>query len=1369
MGKFLFGIGVLGLSFLSVSAQDDRFYSSLDGLSGTTMHGFKQDSKGFLWIPTESGLNRFDGYNFEVYFNDPGDSTTINSSSSYVVFEDSSGRIWIGTNLGFNSYNYEQDCFKQITFKIKGAKINLTVKSILEDKSHTLWLITSHGLVHYNIESGQYDFYNNQFRDDGTPYHSKYNQAAFDDRGNLWIGTDDKSVLIFDTQNKKFFSIQEYTGTDYQFPDRTVLVTGKSPGGQIYFGTQRAGLIVFDPKTKSFRQAGYSSDPDNLLDGGIYSIVFDRRGTVWVGTEHNGLKTYSPGLNKFIDANQIIDIPNVKKAKFYCFEDKQGDMWFGIQYLGIYHKISSTKPFHSIGNSKRKVQELSHFIVKAILRDSKGNFWVGTDGGGLNVKWKGRNDFVVFNPATKGAAINDKAIISLHEDRRGWIWIGTYLEGLYCYKGDGQGLINYRIPGSEKENWNNYIFDIKEEASGNIWIGTNGGGLFYLNIDNGLITDYTHPVVGGKSKIIKPFINALEFDKDSTLWIGTYNGMFCWNRKKDEFTTLLADSGQITNDIIFSIVTDKKDKLWFGTLSGLYRHDPLTKTFQRYSTAEGLCNNGIMAIETDHENNLWISTSEGISKLNTAKGTFQNYYVYDGLPCNEFRPGSSFKDKDGTIYFGGTDGLVYFNPDSINDNPIVPRLIFTSLKIFNQEVKNNRLDENEILRKDINETDTIVLKYSHQSFTIEFAAINFSVPEKIKYAVQLEGFSPHWDYKDYRQRYASYTNLNPGTYCLNLKSTNLDGQWIDEPRKLYIIIQPPYWWTWWAILIYLGILLMITYYIRRIALFRISMKNQLHLEHVEREKLEEINQSKMQFFTNISHEIRTPLTMLLAPIERLLESNPTEAQKKNINYIYRNTKRLERIVNQLLELQKIENTQLKLKAREIDLVKFLKDIIALFEESANDKNIHLSIEPNCDELLVWIDPEKMDKIIFNLISNAFKFTLPGGLITISINKNRINVDEGTYTISISDTGKGMDQKHLEHIFDRFYQIENKENGQTIGTGIGLHLSKELIEKQHGTISVISREGFGSTFTITMPLGKKHLKPEEISQDLNIQASYHHKKDQEIEPVENQSYDNESEDQSDTEGTIILIVEDDLDILNYLEDEFSVDYKVIKANNGNDGWKLAFERTPDLIVSDIMMPGIDGLQLCRKVKSTIETSHIPVVLLTAKTNIEHEIEGLEIGADEYVHKPFHPRLLKLKVDKIIEAREQIKQKFTKNTSFIAKEMTVSSADEKFLQKAIDFVKENLADADLNIEKMSSELSISRVHLYRKLKAITNQNPTEFIRTIRLKQAAYLLSQGKLNVSEIAYMVGFNSHQYFTNSFQKYFNMSPTDYSRKAEHE
>ncbi len=1371
MYRFLFFFLAFITMNLSSSAQNDRIYSSLEGLSGTTMHGFFQDSKGFLWIPTDLGLDRFDGYSFKVYLNQTDDSTTISSNTCFVVFEDSGGNLWVGTNSGLDRYDYKKDCFSRIQLPVKDKEIDLNVKSIIEDKDKMLWLITSYGLVHFDPQTRKYNFYNHQFRNDGTPAYSKYNQAIIDSKGNLWIGTDDKSILIFDTKKTQFYNIQEYTGINYEFPDRTVLVVHQNKTGQILFGTQSAGIVTYDTRSRTFKQAGYSSDPENLLNGGIYSIITDKHGTVWVGTEHNGLKIYDPKQNKFTDVNYLIDLPNIKKTKFHCYEDNLGDMWFGIQYRGIYHKMSSMQPFHSIGNSKKKNLELSHFIIKSVLHDSKDNLWVGTDGGGLNVKWKGSKEFVVLKSSGPGALLTDNAIISLHEDHRGWIWIGTYLEGLFCYKGTGKGLINYKIQGSDQDKRNNYIFDLVEDAQGNLWIGTNGGGLYYLNIKDGSFTESTQPIIAGKTETIKPFINALKYDQDSTLWIGTYNGMFCWNKKKESFRSYQMSSGNIANDVIFSIAEDRQNRIWFGTLSGLYCYKGEDKILERYTTDNGLCDNSIMSIEMDNSGDLWISTSNGISRLNIKTGNFQNYYVYDGLPSNDYRPGSSFKDSDGMIYFGGTDGLVYFRPEDIKNNPVKPKLIFTHFKIFNQEIRYNQKDRHGILRNDINETDTVILNYSDKSFTVEFAAINFSIPEKIKYAVQLEGFNSHWDYKNYKQRYATYTNLNPGIYFLNVKSTNLDGQWIDQPRKLCIIVKPPFWMTWWAFFIYISILMSLIYYIRKIALFRISMKNQLHLEHVEREKLEEINQSKMQFFANISHEIRTPLTMLLAPIERLLESNLNEKQKKNINYIFRNTKRLERIVNQLLYLQKIENTQLSPKAREIDLVKFLKEIIALFEESANDKKIHLLFEPNFDELMVWVDPEKMDKVIFNLLSNAFKFTLPDGLITISINKSSSEANDGNFTISVSDTGKGMDQAHLEHIFNRFYQIENKESGETIGTGIGLHLSKELVEKQHGSITVSSKVGIGSTFTIIMPMGKKHLSPTEIYQEQTAQREYIHEAKPSFENDSNEvfSQEDEVEEHPDSERTLILIIEDDLDILNYLEDELSADYQVIKANNGTDGWKLAFERTPDLIVSDIMMPGMDGLELCKKVKSTIETSHIPVILLSARTTVEQEIEGFETGADEYVHKPFHPRLLKLKVDKIIEARELLKQQFSKNTGFTVKEMTVTSADEKFLQKAIDFVKENLSDADLNIEKMSNKLNISRVHLYRKLKAIVNQNPTEFIRTIRLKQAAYILSQGKLNVSEIAYMVGFNSHQYFTNSFQKYFNMSPTEYAKKTEHE
>lgn len=1355
-------------SILGLKAQNDRFYSPSEGLSGTSIHGIFQDSKGYIWVSLFSSLNRFDGYNFTIYEHNENDSTSLNSSYSNVVFEDSGKNLWIGTDKGLNTFDYQKDCFHQVQFLYKNKEVTLNVKWIIEDNSKTLWLVTSTGLVNYNPVSRGYTFYNHRFQSNGEPAYTDYNQAIIDQKGNIWVGTGNEGVLIFDTQKHQFFSIEEYTRTDYQFPDRTVVAIHQTTSNQILFGTVREGIVAYDPNKRTFNQAKNTDGKNNLLDRGIYNIITDQKGTIWIGTVGNGIKTYDLKQNLLTDVSNLIEVPGVAKSRIFCYEDRQGDMWFGIQERGLYVKIFSSKHFHSIGNSK-KGQQLSHYLVSSVITDKNENLWVATEGGGINVRWKGQSEFKLFNRGNSGVTIKDKSIVKLYEDRRGCIWIGTYYEGFYCFRGMDKPLLHYNVPGYEVELRKNYVFDFCEDSQGNLWIGSNGGGLFYFDVSKEKFTHFNRPFGFAKPEQIDSYIYALEYDTDSTLWIASEHGLFSLNRRKNTFKSFQVSNGHLTNDLVTCLKRDINGSMWIGTLSGLYRFIPEKSILHRYSTENGLCSNSIKSIESDENNRLWISTTAGISKYDIQTDVFTNYFVSDGLPCDKYVIGSSFKNLNGTIYFGGVDGLVYFNPDSIMDRKNHPNLVFTSFKIFNQEINFNPKSSENILQKAINATDSVILKYANKSFTIEFAAINFSDPEKIKYAVQMKGFDPNWQYKDSKHRYATYTNLAAGTYVFNVKSTDLEGLWPGSERKLVIIVKPPFWSTWWAFILYITILFTAIYYIRKIALFRISMKNELHLEHVEREKLEEINQTKMQFFANISHEIRTPLTMLLAPLEKLMNSGPNDFQKKNISYIYRNTKRLERIVNQLLELQKIENTQLKLKAREIDLVKFLQEVVTLFDETALDKRIHLSFEPNCDELMVWIDPEKMDKVMFNLLSNAFKFSVPDSLITISIHKNSLKENEGTFTISVSDTGTGMSQVHLERIFDRFYQIENKATGKITGTGIGLHLSKELVEKQHGTISVTSREGFGSTFSVTLPLGNQHLTSEEMYIGKATQDNHLNEIKSEIENLHSPVFESEIELASDSGKSRVLLIEDDIDILNYLEDELSVSYQILKANNGTDGWKLAFEQVPDLIVSDIMMPGIDGLQLCKKVKSTIETSHIPVILLTAKTSVEHEIEGLETGADEYIHKPFHPRLLKLKVDKIIEAREILKQQFSKNTSFVAKEMTVTSADEKFLQKAIDFAKDNLSDADLNIEKMSSALNISRVHLYRKLKAITNQNPTEFIRTIRLKQAAYLLTQGKLNVSEIAYMVGFNSHQYFSNSFQKYFNMSPTEYTKIGKRE
>ena len=786
----------------------------------------------------------------------------------------------------------------------------------------------------------------------------------------------------------------------------------------------------------------------------------------------------------------------------------------------------------------------------------------------------------------------------------------------------------------------------------------------------------------------------------------------------------------------------------------------------------------MFGILEDDKGVFWISTLNGLSRFDPKAKTFRNYYTYDGLPGNEFRPSSCYKAKNGMVYFGTTSGVVYFHPDSIRESTYFPTLALTNFKIFNKVIPIGKMtDGRTILTKSINESDKITLRYSDNNFSIEFAAIDFSAPEKIKYAYTMEGFDKKWIEKDFNQRYAAYTNLYPGTYTFKIKTTNVDGDWNDHYKTLIIKIQPPFWKTWWAYLIYFAILISAFIGVRKLMLFRITMQNSLEMERLEREKLEELNQSKLQFFSNVSHEFRTPLTLILGPLERLSNSRLDGALKKQIEFVHKNAIRLLRLVNLLLDLQKVEKNEMHLRARLGDIVAFTKEIVMSFEELTHHKKISLNFVTDIKKLDVWYDSDKLDKVLFNILSNAVKFTQKGGSITVALTTGRNDVFpyplNDFVNISITDTGKGMKEEHLHKIFERFYQIESNESEMQLGTGIGLHLSSYLIELHKGKIMVSSKEGEGTRFEVLIPLNGDHLKEDQKVADMELSEISNHTEligfEQETMEPAIEPDKKTTKDKKNSKKYKILVVEDDHEIRSYIKSEFHDRYEMIEALDGMEGWEMAQSQMPDLIISDVMMPRLDGIQFCKKIKTDISTSHIPVILLTARTSIENRIEGLETGADSYIPKPFNPKHLMVRVEKLIELRQNLMAKFSKSINFEAKEMTLTSADERFLQKAINLVKDNISNSELNIEDMGSELGMSRVHLYRKLKALTNQTPSEFVRTIRLKQAAYLLSQNKINISEVAYAVGFSSHQYFTNCFQNYFKMSPTDYSQKNQEE
>ncbi|MDD4032990.1 MAG: two-component regulator propeller domain-containing protein, partial [Bacteroidales bacterium] len=790
--------------------QQDRFYSPSHGLSGTLIQGMTEDSRGYLWISTYSGLNRFDGYNFKVYQFTAEDTTSINSTDVYETLEDSRGNLWVGTNTGFNRYDYQLDCFKRISFPSLPDSLELEVNDLLEGPDRNIWLITSYGLVCLNPETLESDFFNTRFDNDGVPSPASFIDAVFDPSGNIWIITRNQGLLVFNPEERKFYTLSEYLGFDYEYLSkaraiREILIT---PKGEILIG-ERNALMVYDFYKKKFSRFPFLKANDGEDSGGVYSISQEKNGEIWVGTARGGLYRVDRLNNCLTEANSAIQMEDIDKSSIICYVGPSGNTWYGIKYRGIYLKVPSLQPFHAIHGFRSGGNNLSYPLIQSILKDHNGTLWVGTDGGGLNYKKDGESKFHSFdrivNPETKVPA---RVVMCLLEDSRGWIWVGTYMDGLYCYRADGSAPVRYPLMDPDRGIQQLNIYDLKEDYLGNLWIGTLGSGLFYLDVEKGVVRSYKKPVVKGIARAIDPYVNDVLLVADGTVWIATYDGLYAWNEKKEffsEFSTTTTED--MDNDAIFTLVEDDAHDIWFGSFSGLFHLDQKGNIVKKYTTEDGLPNNTVMSLQKDGRGALWISTTNGLSRLDIKGEVFRNFYEYDGLPCNEFKPGSSFRDAQGNMYFGGVNGLVYFHPDSIKESPVSPTLLLTHFRIFDKYIDRGTLaDGRVILSKSINETDTISLRHKDNSFTFEFAAIDFQAPEKIKYAVMMEGFDKNWVTKDYQQRYATYTNLSPGSYVFKVNSTNRDGVWSEHPREILVIISPPFWRTWWAYVLY-GVLL----------------------------------------------------------------------------------------------------------------------------------------------------------------------------------------------------------------------------------------------------------------------------------------------------------------------------------------------------------------------------------------------------------------------------------------------------------------------------------------------------------------------------------------------------------------------------------
>ncbi|MDP4208659.1 MAG: two-component regulator propeller domain-containing protein [Bacteroidota bacterium] len=1368
MRLFLTLLLATSFSFVNLSKSQPisnkiRKISTVNGLTNNVVYSIVQDKLGFLWFATEDGLNRYDGYSFTSFRHDPTDKHSISGNFIQCLYCDSKGNVWIGTSEnGLNRFDYNSNQFERFVHDpSKSFSIcNNDIVGIAPGASGNIWVASYRdGVNSYNPQTGRFYQYKDIFKTSKTPNYLKVTCIKEGTNKVLWVGTQGNGLYAYNLVSKKtteFF----YQPGKKGIPSNTINSIFEDSFHNIWIATRQGvamvssnGTIIDHPIFSLFR------------DREVFTIFCDNNLTMWLGTDQGifkfDLSTFLKSPDKVIPVEHLEESSSEFGLSYRSvraiYQDRDKNMWIGTYTGGIDFISCFPEKFRLITNKMDK-NALSYNKVWGMCEDKNGDFWIGTDGGGINVYDRNFTKLKEINTRT---GLSDNAVLSALCDSEGLLWFGTFQGGVNCINPHTYKVTRYLQDQKSGISINN-VRSIYETRDKKIWFGTDAGGLCSYDKKTGKFNVYTTKNSGISYDAIRTIVQ----DKHGMLWVGSYGeGLNRFNEQRNEFKTYRHDetkSGSIIGNTIQALHIDNKGRLWIGTTEGISLFHPESETFTSFTEQDGLINNNALAILEDKAGNLWISTNRGVSKFDYAKKTFENYDLNDGLQPGQYLAGSAFLSSNGDMFFGGTHGLNVFTPERITKTKFEPEILFTNFLLFNQPVPiYSEKYKDSPLKKSISITKRIELRHNQSIFTFDFVALNFGFSEKSQYSYILEGAENNWNNVGNKHS-ATYRNLKPGKYMFRVKATNQDGTWSSKSASIEVVVLPAFWQTWWAKTIYFLIFLAALYGTLQIYTFRMRSINRLRMERLERQKAEELNQSKLQFFTNISHEFRTPLTLIIGPLEKIIHQETDFGKKQQFNMMFRNANRLLRLVNQLLDLRKTERGQMHLKVQHIDLVIFISEIVFSFEELSHQKNIVLRFEHSQPEFMAWFDPEFLDKILFNLLSNAYKYTPEKGTITIEIKAIESAEMREAFEIVVSDTGRGIAANELKKIFGRFYQASNSDSSLQKGSGIGLHLSQALIELHHGTIQAESVLGQGSKFIIQLPRNKSSYSRKEISENTDYKEALAYP----LSSVESEIPVPELPSLKTTEHKYsILVVEDDFDIRHYISQELVDVYNVVEASDGLEGIRKAIDVQPDLIISDVMMPELDGVEMCKQLKSDLATSHIPIILLTAKSSIENRIVGLENGADSYIPKPFNPHHLKVRIAKLIELREHLKQKFSKSINFEVKEIVATSPDEQFLQKAMNLITENLSNPDYNGDMLSKDIGMSRGNLHRKLKALLNQSSSEFIRNIRLKHAAQLLPQKKLTVSEICYEVGFSSPSYFTACFTNYFKMSPTEYTLK----
>lgn len=1325
--------------------------STRNGLPNDEVQKVYQDKDGFMWFATRYGLCKYDGYDvtlFKSNFNTP-DLFTNNNVQCMV--EDNDHNLWIGTLEGLNILNKETGQIRKGVFPAIGTT---AISSLLVTRDNTVWIGTDAGLAKYDKETDNVVFYAGEVT--GNLLFNVAIKALIEDSdGDIWIGTWSDGLYRFSVSTGEFF---KYPWMNARNSAHTIYQDSQ---GDIWVGTWKGGLFkLHNPKDMdkvwwtNYRHN--QSNAHSLSDDIIYSICEDvNTHTLWVGTR-SGLSimdlqqpdsfiNYMPnGSTYYLGCNEINSIER----------DDADNMWIGTLGGGVL-MVDTRKPVFNMYRFDLVQDDIPTNTVRSIFVDSDENLWLGVGTYGLACHNRSDNAFMFYSRIPEFSDVTSMpTVYSIIQRRKsGEVWMGTYDGGLFVYK-EGRKVINYNDTNSDFIKYI-CITALYEDKRGNCWVGTRMGFGVQRADNTGHV--FRELIVDGMN-LEWAYVRDITEDSEGNIWLATANnGIIRVKGDVNQPENLVYASYGITNDKIMTksvmcLHCDSRGRLWAGTEShGLFLYDKEKDEFIPSSSRYNLPGDMVGSIEEDLQGNLWLGTNSGLVCMEVPSAeevVLRVYTAADGLQDNFFIPKSSFM-KNGELFFGGYKGYNSFFPQELNDECRHNRFAITDIKIFNRSF--STLDDklrNRISSETPSFTRRIEIPYKYNNFSIEFASLTYKNPELNKYAYQLDGFEREWQYTDANRHFANYNNLKSGTYTFRLKATNENGIWSNQIREILVVVLPPFWATWWAYLIYILTAALIIYFIYRTGRNRIMLKNRIQLQEMEKAQSEELNHSKLQFFTNITHELLTPLTIISATIDELKMRAPQYGDIYTV--VSTNIQRLIRLLQQILEFRKAETGNLKLRVSPGDVVAFVRNEAEAFQPLIKKRKLHFSLLVDPESINGYFDTDKLDKILYNLLSNAAKYNKEGGFIQLNLGY----ADDKDYIlITVADNGRGISRENQKTLFKRFYEGDYRKVN-TIGTGIGLSLVKDLVTLHGGKIWVESELGKGSSFFVKLPIDRSYYKKDEIDEEIiPLQKT--------VSGIDSRSTEQLVEKQPQPHS--ILVLEDNEDLLQLMLTLLGREYNVFTGSNGKEGIEILENEDIDLIVSDIMMPEMDGIAFTCYVKGKLEFSHVPIILLTAKNKEEDRAEAYESGADAFISKPFNLNVLHARIKNLLKSKERMARDFKNQLIFEVKDLNYTSIDEDFMQRAIDCVNRHLDDPNFDQPQFIEEMGTSKSTLYKKLKSLTGLNTSAFIRNIRLKAAVRIMEEKRgVRVSELAYAVGFNDPKYFSSCFKKEFNMLPSEY-------